>query len=118
MSKSNNAPESLSVSSASCNSITSDLEEIENGVEDGLVISNKSRKPSPSPQPRTHKAKRIRFYHNGNKFFSGVTIPVTTDRYRTFDSLTEELTTSLSKNVTLPSGVRTIFTLDGRKVII
>ncbi|KAI8429755.1 hypothetical protein MSG28_000304 [Choristoneura fumiferana] len=35
---------------------------------------------------------------------------------RSFDSLIADLTRSLVENVTLPSGVRTVYTLDGRKV--
>lgn len=36
--------------------------------------------------------------------------------YRSFDSLTADLTRALVDNVTLPSGVRTIYSLEGRKV--
>lgn len=62
------------------------------------------------------KAKRVRFFRNGDKFYSGVIIPVLPERYRSFDSLTEDLTRALVDNVTLPSGVRAIYSLDGRKV--
>ena len=55
-------------------------------------------------------------YHNGNKFFNGVVIPVAPERYRSFDSLTTELTSILTKSVTLPSGVRNIFSMEGKKV--
>lgn len=105
---------SRSLSSTSCNSFASDIDEIidVNNVNDS-VSQPRSR---PSSTSRHLKAKRIRFYHNGNKFFNGVVVPVTSDRYRSFDSLTAELTNILMKSVTLPSGVRTIFTLDGKKV--
>lgn len=113
MSKVNNIIGSRSVSSASCNSVVSDLDEIiDNGLEE-ITIAKSGR---PSSTSKTQKAKRIRFYHNGNKFFSGVLVPVTSDRYRSFDSLTTELTNILMKSVTLPSGVRTIYSMDGRKV--
>lgn len=36
--------------------------------------------------------------------------------FRSFDSLTADLTRALVDNVTLPSGVRTIYSLEGRKV--
>lgn len=36
--------------------------------------------------------------------------------FRSFDSLTADLTRVLVDNVTLPSGVRTIYSLEGRKV--
>ncbi|XP_044262083.1 serine/threonine-protein kinase GL21140 [Tribolium madens] len=107
----NNISGSRSVSSTSCNSIQSDFEIIDNGIEE-LNLS-KSR---PSSTSRTQKAKRIRFYHNGNKFFNGVVIPVAPERYRSFDSLTTELTNILTKSVTLPSGVRNIYSMQGKKV--
>lgn len=109
----NNISGSRSLSSASCNSIVSDVDEIiSNGVED-LNVSKSSR---PSSTSKTQKAKRIRFYHNGNKFFNGIVVPVASDRYRSFDSLTNDLTNILMKSVTLPNGVRAIYSMDGRKV--
>lgn len=57
-----------------------------------------------------------RFYHNGNKFFNGVVIPVAPERYRSFDSLTNELTSIIGKSVTLPNGVRNVYSMDGKKV--
>lgn len=103
---------SRSVSSNSFNSFLSDGEIIESGLED-LSISKNHR---PSSTSKTQKAKRIRFYHNGNKFFSGVVIPVAPERYRSFDSLTTELTKILTKSVTLPNGVRNVYSMEGKKV--
>lgn len=102
---------SRSVSSTSCNSIASDIED-ENGTEDTL---NKSG-IRPSSTSRMLKARRVRFFHNGNKYFNGIVVPVASERYRSFDSLTAELTKLLMKSVTLPSGVRTIYAMDGKKV--
>lgn len=95
-----------------CNRSDSNCGTIENGVEKLSISKNKSG----TPNTKTQKAKRIRFYHNGNKFFTGVVIPVASDRYRSFDSLTNELTKILTKNVTLPNGVRHIYSLDGKKI--
>lgn len=103
---------SRSVSSNSFNSFMSDGDIIETGIED-LNLSKNNR---PSSTSKTTKAKRIRFYHNGNKFFNGVVIPVAPERYRSFDSLTSELTNILTKSVTLPSGVRNIYSMEGKKV--
>ncbi|KAJ8672134.1 hypothetical protein QAD02_003393 [Eretmocerus hayati] len=64
----------------------------------------------------TKKAKRVKFFRNGDKFYSGVVIPVTAERYRSFDSLISDLTRVLTPNVTLPSGVRMIHSLDGRRI--
>ncbi|XP_008202852.1 serine/threonine-protein kinase GA29083 [Nasonia vitripennis] len=66
--------------------------------------------------PTTRKAKRIRFFRNGDKFYNGVVIAVTPERYRSFDSLIADLTRALVSNVTLPNGVRIIYTMDGKKV--
>lgn len=103
---------SRSVSSNSFNSFLSDGEIIEAGLED--LSLNKNNRPSSTS--KTQKAKRIRFYHNGNKFFNGIVIPVAPERYRSFDSLTSELTNILTKSVTLPNGVRNVFSMEGKKV--
>lgn len=114
MSKNSGCP-SRSISSASCNSILSDLDEIiDNGIGE-ITVSNKNLRPVTAS--RTQKAKRVRFYHNGNKFFNGVVVPVAEERYRTLDSLKAELTNILMKNVTLPCGVRTIYSMEGKKVL-
>lgn len=65
------------------------------------------------------KAKKIRFYRNGDRFFQGMVYAVSPERFRTFESLLAELTNSpiCDKNV-MPQGVRHMFTLDGsRKVV-
>nr|XP_012136815.1 PREDICTED: serine/threonine-protein kinase GD17699-like isoform X2 [Megachile rotundata] len=66
--------------------------------------------------PSTKKAKRVRFYRNGDKFYTGIVMAVTAERYRSFDSLTSDLTRALISSVTLPNGVRAIYTMDGKKV--
>ncbi|XP_050665348.1 serine/threonine-protein kinase GA29083 [Leptidea sinapis] len=105
----NNLSRSGSRSSSVC--------ELEKELSDMEII--KSRTNRRSIFARTlpaRKAKRIRFYRNGDKFYSGVIIPVLPERYRSFDSLTTDLTRVLLDNVTLPNGVRTIYSLEGRKV--
>lgn len=66
--------------------------------------------------PSTKKAKRVRFFRNGDKYYTGVVMAVTPERYRSFDSLASDLTRALVSSVTLPNGVRAIYTMDGRKV--
>ncbi|XP_034969858.1 serine/threonine-protein kinase DCLK2 isoform X5 [Zootoca vivipara] len=61
------------------------------------------------------KAKKARFYRNGDKYFKGLVYPISSDRFRSFDALLVELTRSLSDNVSLPQGVRTIYTIDGSR---
>lgn len=112
MSKNNVCP-SRSISSASCNSLLSDADEI---IDNGIGDINVSKTPRPLSTSRTQKAKRVRFFHNGNKFFAGVVVPVASERYRSIDSLKAELTNILMKTVTLPCGVRIIYSIDGKKV--
>uniref|UniRef100_A0A672GG56 Serine/threonine-protein kinase DCLK2 n=1 Tax=Salarias fasciatus TaxID=181472 RepID=A0A672GG56_SALFA len=63
------------------------------------------------------RAKKVRFYRNGDRYFNGIVYAISADRFRTFDALLADLTRSLSDNVNLPQGVRTIYTLDGTKKI-
>uniref|UniRef100_A0A8D0HBV3 Serine/threonine-protein kinase DCLK2 n=1 Tax=Sphenodon punctatus TaxID=8508 RepID=A0A8D0HBV3_SPHPU len=61
------------------------------------------------------KAKKARFYRNGDKYFKGLVFAVSSDRFRSFEALLIELTRSLSDNVHLPQGVRAIYTIDGSR---
>ncbi|XP_069576654.1 serine/threonine-protein kinase DCLK1a isoform X1 [Brachyistius frenatus] len=63
------------------------------------------------------RAMKVRFYRNGDRYFNGIVYAISSDRFRTFDALLADLTRSLSDNVNLPQGVRTIYTLDGCKKI-
>lgn len=63
------------------------------------------------------KAKKVRFYRNGDRFFKGIVYAVANDRFRTFDALLADLTRSLSDHINLPQGVRFIFTIDGARKI-
>lgn len=50
-----------------------------------LIIINKSntlKKRVSSSRTPTRKAKRVRFFRNGDKFYGGVVIPVSNERYR------------------------------------
>uniref|UniRef100_A0A8C1B961 Serine/threonine-protein kinase DCLK2 n=1 Tax=Cyprinus carpio carpio TaxID=630221 RepID=A0A8C1B961_CYPCA len=63
------------------------------------------------------KAKKVRFYRNGDKYFKGLVYAVSGDRFRSFDALPMELTRSLSDSVNLPQGVRNIYAMEGGKKI-
>lgn len=63
------------------------------------------------------KAKKVRFYRNGDRYFKGIVYAVASDRFRTFDALLADLTRSLSDHINLPQGVRYIFTIDGSQKI-
>ncbi|XP_069600152.1 serine/threonine-protein kinase DCLK2 isoform X2 [Ranitomeya imitator] len=62
------------------------------------------------------RAKKVRFYRNGDRYFKGLPYAVSAERFRSLDALLMELTRSLSDNVSLPQGVRCIYTLDGTKI--
>lgn len=50
-----------------------------------LIIINKSntlKKRVSSSRTPTRKAKRVRFFRNGDRFYGGVVIPVSNERYR------------------------------------
>ncbi|KAK5865681.1 hypothetical protein PBY51_019930 [Eleginops maclovinus] len=63
------------------------------------------------------KARKVRFYRNGDRYFKGLVYAISSDRFRSMDALLMELTRSLSDNVNLPQGVRTLYALDGGKRI-
>uniref|UniRef100_A0AAY3ZZ73 Doublecortin domain-containing protein n=1 Tax=Denticeps clupeoides TaxID=299321 RepID=A0AAY3ZZ73_9TELE len=63
------------------------------------------------------KAKKVRFYRNGDKYFKGLVYAVSGERFRSLDALLMELTRSLSDNVNLPQGVRNIYTVDGSQKV-
>ncbi|KAG9263704.1 serine/threonine-protein kinase DCLK1a isoform X1 [Astyanax mexicanus] len=63
------------------------------------------------------RAKKVRFYRNGDRYFHGIVYAVSSDRFRSFDALLADLTRMLADNVNLPQGVRTIYTIDGAKKI-
>ncbi|XP_063415280.1 serine/threonine-protein kinase DCLK2-like isoform X1 [Mytilus trossulus] len=64
------------------------------------------------------KARKVRFYRNGDRFFKGIVYAVSAERFRCLDSLLVDLTGSplCDKNI-LPNGVRHIFTMDGTKKV-
>ncbi|XP_070761547.1 serine/threonine-protein kinase DCLK1-like isoform X2 [Enoplosus armatus] len=59
------------------------------------------------------KAKKIRFYRNGDRYFKGIVYAISQERFRSIEALLADLTRSLSDNVNLTQGVRTIYTIDG-----
>ncbi|XP_033867713.2 serine/threonine-protein kinase DCLK1 isoform X2 [Acipenser ruthenus] len=63
------------------------------------------------------KAKKVRFYRNGDRYFNGIVYAISPDRFRSFGALLADLTRALSDNVNLPQGVRTIYTIDGDRKI-
>ncbi|KMY87163.1 serine/threonine-protein kinase GD17699 [Drosophila simulans] len=74
------------------------------------------KKRIPSSRTPTRKALRIKFYRNGDRFYPGITIPVSNERYRSFERLFEDLTRLLEENVKIPGAVRTIYNMCGKKI--
>jgi len=62
------------------------------------------------------KAKKVRFFINGDKFFKGAVIAVNNEKFRTFDKMLEHLTRIMCTQLTLPHGVRTIFSMEGKVI--
>ncbi|KAK3554523.1 hypothetical protein QTP70_024429 [Hemibagrus guttatus] len=63
------------------------------------------------------KARKVRFYRNGDRHFEGLAYAVSGDRFRSLDALLVELTRSLSDGASLPQGVRCIYTIDGTRKV-
>ena len=62
------------------------------------------------------RARKVKFFINGDKFFKGAVIAVNSEKFRTFDKLLEHMTKIMCNQVTLPNGVRYIFSLEGKTV--
>ncbi|XP_029027475.2 serine/threonine-protein kinase DCLK2-like [Betta splendens] len=63
------------------------------------------------------RAKKVRFYRNGDRYFKGLVYAVSSERFRSYDALLMELTRSLADNLHLPQGVRSIYTIDGSRKV-
>ncbi|KRZ75820.1 Serine/threonine-protein kinase DCLK1 [Trichinella papuae] len=72
----------------------------------------------PTPARRCTRAKRVRFFRNGDQYFKGVWYALSEDRFRSFDALLEDLNRTLGDLVNLPHGVRCVFSVDGGQRIL
>lgn len=65
----------------------------------------------------TQRAIRVRFFRNGDRYFTGFTYPISFNRYKDFEILLKDLSNSVfcDKSV-MPCGVRSIFDLSGSKI--
>lgn len=72
----------------------------------------------PSGYPHLMKAKRLRFYRNGDQYFKGIQYALQCDRVKSMQPLMEELMkTVICDSTALPHGIRHIFTMDGAQRI-
>lgn len=63
------------------------------------------------------RPRKVRFYVNGDRYFKGKKLYITPHRYFNFNDLLNDLTGKLPSNLSLPYGVRQIFTpVSGRRV--
>lgn len=60
------------------------------------------------------KARRIRFYRNGDRFYAGIVLAVSAERYRSFESLVEDLTRLMEERIS--GAVRNIYTTAGKRI--
>uniref|UniRef100_A0A8R1DHM0 non-specific serine/threonine protein kinase n=1 Tax=Caenorhabditis japonica TaxID=281687 RepID=A0A8R1DHM0_CAEJA len=84
------------------------------------VVSEMQRRCriGPSGYPHLQKAKRLRFYRNGDQYFKGLQYALQTDRVKSMQPLMEELMkTIICDSTALPHGIRHIFTIDGTQRI-
>ncbi|KRX27409.1 Serine/threonine-protein kinase DCLK2 [Trichinella nelsoni] len=72
----------------------------------------------PIPARRCTRAKRVRFFRNGDQYFKGIWYALSEDRFRSFDALLEDLNRTLGDLVNLPHGVRCVFSVDGGQRIL
>ena len=67
-------------------------------------------------QSEDKRAKRCRFYRNGDRWFPGAILAVSSDKHRSWDALLADVTRLLEHPQHLASGVRYIFSLEGNKI--
>ncbi|XP_053408765.1 serine/threonine-protein kinase DCLK1-like isoform X3 [Mercenaria mercenaria] len=64
------------------------------------------------------RPRKVRFFVNGDRYFKGKKLYITPHRYFNFNDLLNDLTGKLPSNLSLPYGVRQIFTpASGRRVV-
>lgn len=65
----------------------------------------------------SRKARKVRFYRNGDRFYKGYVMAINCEKFRSFESLLEDLTASpLCDTNILAKGVRYIFSINGKMV--
>ena len=94
-------------------------------INSGLVNGNRRGRASPTctlgrvPLTRLceeKRAKRCRFYRNGDRWFGGMVVAVGGDKHRSWEALLGDLTRVLDHPIHLTAGVRHVFGLDGTRV--
>ncbi|WAR06680.1 DCX-like protein [Mya arenaria] len=64
------------------------------------------------------RPRKVRFFVNGDRYFKGKKLYITPHRYFNFNDLLNDLTGKLPSNLSLPYGVRQIFTpSSGHRVV-
>ncbi len=89
----NNSINNNSINSMSC------LTPVRNCLTNNKELSQLSNRISLKKLSTEKRAKRIKFYLNGDKFFKGLVYAFNWDKIRTFDAICEDLTRVLGHNV-------------------
>ncbi|WKY02414.1 hypothetical protein Q1695_016012 [Nippostrongylus brasiliensis] len=81
------------------------------------VVNTADATSTPKPfrcVTRSAKAKRIRFYRNGDQYYKGLWYALRSDRVRSMKPLMEDLAKAMGDSTALPLGIRHIFSIDGQ----
>ena len=128
LAKSESSQDAGPVSALKTHRATSERKKISFNEAPNLAVVKRERGETVSPQSdKSHRhsiinisadkrARKVKFYINGDKFFKGAVIAVNNEKFRTFDKLLEHMTKIMCNQVTLPNGVRYIFSLEGKVV--
>ncbi|MFH4974854.1 hypothetical protein AB6A40_001563 [Gnathostoma spinigerum] len=85
------------------------------------IVCHQHSQSSVNPMPfrcfPVSKAKRVRFFRNGDQYYKGMWYAVSAERVRSFQALLADLTRAMCDAVTLPHGVRYVFALGGSQKI-
>ncbi len=94
------------------NNIATEPSTIDNEINNYYTQTNTNN--NYSSQKRLQKAsRRVTFFKNGDKYFSGKSVAITPSKYFSF----KELMSDLNRSVDLPYGVRRVYTpVSGREI--
>ena len=71
-----------SINNNNNNNNSNNIINLSNGVGGGNENINTLKKRISSGKTPTRKAKRVRFFRNGDKFYTGIQLPISNERYK------------------------------------
>ena len=75
----------------------------------GVSMSTSHRDVTDSRYRDLRRPRKVTFYSNGDRYFTGKLLYITPHRFTTFNELLDVLTSCFPGNVNLPYGVRQVF---------